>query len=69
MRMSQRSVYPDSSICTCGYLPRGLVKGNGLKLATVVVVDGLQDGGGVGEDGEGISSNIDDDPLAVPKSG
>lgn len=68
MRVPQRPIYPDGLVRTGCYLARGFVKGDGLEAATVIVVDGVQDGAGVGEDGECVSSNVRSDALAIPVS-
>lgn len=68
MGVRQRSIYPDGLVRTCCYLARIFVKGDGFEAATVIVVDGVQDGTGVGEDGEGISSDVCNDALAIPVS-
>lgn len=66
MCVAHRSVYPHGPIGTCCYLARDLVEGDGLKSATVIVVDGVQDRAGAREDREGVSRDVHNNPLAVP---
>jgi hypothetical protein len=62
----KRQVYPHGRARAGGYLARGFVKGHGLELPLIVVIDGLEDGLGVGQNGQGVAADVHNDAPAVP---
>lgn len=56
--MHDGSVYPDSFIGAYCYLSGDLVQGNCFEGLIVVIVDGLEEGVVVGEDGDRIAAYV-----------